>query len=408
MVRLTTAVLLVLASVAYTYSIPGSRIFDPNNPTASATKGSQIRVGVLATQTKRTCKDVNAELVNKFKQLKNRYSEKLFGLKTFFTQMIIEDSFVDPTALVDASNICKNPMFTDAGTGNSNFDIDPQDLLFEDEAPCVVGQWSKWEGPYGFGNIRRERKILKNGCGCPPPDDLVQIIELMPFITAFSNSTSVGGFIQNCFLAGNCRNESKPRDILLILDSSGSIKNEAFEYMLKGIKLMINLFCGGFGSLKTNNRLAIVQYASRDQMVVVHRFSDNQNPDYLRQVVENMKHLYGNTCTGTALNLAANEIFRTQAGMRDYTAKDTLLITDGQYNCGLDLTKGANRLKQVSKVFALGVGIAGNPTARQEVESVVTTKNSAHIFSLNRFRDFYDMVQDLETKVTNKCVPIIN
>ena len=96
--------------------------------------------------------------------------------------MIIEDSFVDPTALVDVSNVCRKPPFVDAGTGNFNFDVDPNDLLLDDEQPCVVGQWSEWEGPYGFGNIRRERKILKNGCGCPPPEDLVQIIELMPFI----------------------------------------------------------------------------------------------------------------------------------------------------------------------------------------------------------------------------------
>ena len=94
--------------------------------------------------------------------------------------------------------------------------------------------------------------------------------------------------------------------------------------------------------------------------------------------------------------------------MRDFTAKDTLLITDGQYNCGLDLTKGANTLKQISTVFALGVGIAGNPTARQEVESVVSRKNSAHIFSLNRFHDFYEMVQNLEKKIGDKCVPIVN
>ena len=77
---------------------------------------------------------------------------------------------------------------------------------------------------------------------------------------------------------------------------------------------MIDLFCGGFGPSNTNNRLAIVQYASQDQMVVVQRFSDNQNPDYLKQKVTNMKHLYGNTCTGSALQLAANELFSTQAG----------------------------------------------------------------------------------------------
>lgn len=54
----------------------------------------------------------------------------------------------------------------------------------------------------------------------------------------------------------------EPRDLLLVLDASGSIEADDFRLMKEGVELMVDLFCGGFGPNAENNRLAVVVFAS--------------------------------------------------------------------------------------------------------------------------------------------------
>ena len=96
--------------------------------------------------------------------------------------------------------------------------------------------------------------------------------------------------------------EGKPRDLLLVLDSSGSITDEAFEVMKAGVKLLIDTLCGGFGPAPTHNRLSIVQFSSSTLGRLV--FSGPQDPDTLKAAVDSLRPMYGYTCTGDALTLA--------------------------------------------------------------------------------------------------------
>lgn len=94
--------------------------------------------------------------------------------------------------------------------------------------------------------------------------------------------------------------------------------------------------------------------------------------------------------------------------MRDFTVKDTLIVTDGQSNCGIDIRRAASELQHASNVFALGVGIAGKVKARDEVKSVVSMQDPHHIFSLAKFADFKAMVENLKKNraTNNPCTPI--
>ena len=96
--------------------------------------------------------------------------------------------------------------------------------------------------------------------------------------------------------------DGKPRDLLLVLDSSGSIADEAFEKMKTGVKLLIDTLCGGFGSSPSQNRLSIVQFSTSTMATVV--FSGDQNLDSLKAAVDRLRPMYGYTCTGDALGLA--------------------------------------------------------------------------------------------------------
>lgn len=89
---------------------------------------------------------------------------------------------------------------------------------------------------------------------------------------------------------------------------------------------------------------------------------------------------------------------------------DTLLVSDGHSNCGeLTVQEGGQLLNTVSNVFALGVGLANDTQARMEVNSVVSNKDPRHIFSIERFQDFKDMVQSIRDRLDGQkaCLPIV-
>ena len=102
--------------------------------------------------------------------------------------------------------------------------------------------------------------------------------------------------------------ETSARDILLILDSSASISEGEFNTTKEGIKLLIDALCGGFGPNDYQNHLAILQFSTETE--VLHRFSDDQSPETLKEVVDNARHMAGVTCTGSALR-NATELWAT-------------------------------------------------------------------------------------------------
>nr|KAG5710985.1 hypothetical protein BaRGS_013719 [Batillaria attramentaria] len=197
--------------------------------------------------------------------------------------------------------------------------------------------------------------------------------------------------------------EGKPRDILLVLDSSSSINDTDFEVMKAGVKLLIDSLCGGFGMSDTNNRLSIIQFST--DRVGVHAFNHDQDPEELKRVVDSLEPLYGFTCTGWALDLAYTA-FSAKYGARDFAEHDTLLITDGQSNCGEDLVWESNELQQRSNVYALGIGIGNDPDAASEIQSIVSNQDPRHLFSLANFQDFEVMVRNVQA-ASDKCQEIV-
>ncbi|PVD28819.1 hypothetical protein C0Q70_11414 [Pomacea canaliculata] len=178
--------------------------------------------------------------------------------------------------------------------------------------------------------------------------------------------------------------------------------------MKQGINSMIDLFCGGFGSGAKQNRLAIMQFS--DRPLIVHYFNDSQAPADLRKKVQSMEDFGGRTCTGDALEEAYDQIFRLDRGVRADTPNDTLLVTDGHANCGANLLEAAQRLQKRSKsVYALGIGIAKDAAARSQVTSVVSNEDPHHIFALERYVEFKDMISFIRDKQQGKpCVPIVS
>lgn len=274
---------------------------------------------------------------------------------------------------------------------------------------CSLGDWTEWAGPVGFGVIERRRFVVDGNPECSQKAQdagLVMRVDIAVFNanhTYYKPPEEVGQDFETDFTRSYV-----PRDLLLILDASGSIETEDFELIRQGVAVMIDLFCGGFGMEPSNNRLAVIMFAS--DIKIIHRFSDDQAPNTLRDVIASMTQPNGNTCTGDALKLAHDVIFTAENGSRPDVVHDTLLLTDGHSNCGeVTVQEGAQLLRSVSNIFALGVGIANDTEARWELNSVVSNNEPRHIFSLERYEDFKDMTRSIhERQKTVPCLPIVD
>jgi hypothetical protein len=61
----------------------------------------------------------------------------------------------------------------------------------------------------------------------------------------------------------------------------------------------------------------------------------------------------------------------------------------------------------VFQVYALAIGLAGNPAAAAEVTSFVTDRDARHLFSLASFFRFQDMVRSVQSRQKpSNCQPI--
>ena len=95
-------------------------------------------------------------------------------------------------------------------------------------------------------------------------------------------------------------------------------------------------------------------------------------------------------------------------GARSYSTHDTLVITDGQSNCGADILTSSRTLQQRSNVYALAIGLSSDRAAASEITSLVSNRDPRHLFSLANFRDFRSMVQTVKDKQeASQCQPIV-
>lgn len=96
------------------------------------------------------------------------------------------------------------------------------------------------------------------------------------------------------------------------------------------------------------------------------------------------------------------------SGARDYSQHDTLLITDGHSNCNEDVRAASLNLQTRSNVFAMAIGVGSDMDARHEIQTIVSSQDPRHLFSLANFQDFEDMVKLINTKKTvGACQDII-
>ncbi|XP_052066971.1 cartilage matrix protein-like isoform X2 [Mytilus californianus] len=198
------------------------------------------------------------------------------------------------------------------------------------------------------------------------------------------------------------------RDLLIILDSSGSLGPGNFEIIKQYIVERLSLFCPLPDAFSSNsrvgyNRAALIQFSS----IVKEEFDfdDNRNILEIKAAIKSVPYLGGMTCTGDAFYKAV-QMFNSSKGMRKGTKHEVLILTDGKANCGKPVSTVLPALHAKATVFALTIG-SFLASGIRELASYVSKPTPGHIFAVEDFKDVQKLLNLIKAQIgpLYPCIP---
>ncbi|XP_066295195.1 matrilin-2-like [Branchiostoma lanceolatum] len=283
---------------------------------------------------------------------------------------------------------------------------------------CLQSRWSEWM-KVGYNTRLRTRVILRHpsngGTACGPNEETEQL-PAGETITPQETAQAFDSF----FLRRQTtltRNPAAERDLLVILDESGSIGVAVFEEAKEALAKLLGYICPRIGPDVYGNPYHQVAFMTFSSSYEEHfDFDDYGSYAGVRDAILQETYSSGTTATHDALDYArttmfANGDFSVSAkGLRPESMKEVLLITDGQPNSASATVAAAEELQSIGvDVFALGIG---NNIAQNHMEQLVSHPAYKHIFHLGSFDDFHTIVDTVEqqynvlagSNVNNPCI----
>lgn len=181
--------------------------------------------------------------------------------------------------------------------------------------------------------------------------------------------------------------ETTPKDVVFLLDASGSVGQSNFKLTLEAIKSFVSLFDIG----PRNTRVAIETFATS----VNHQFAlnDHQNITSMVTAIGKIPYQTGGTQINTALAYAASYSFKN--GGRRFADKILILVTDGRsYDINDTVIQANNLQKHGINVFCLGVGAFVDMKELQ-----VITKNKNRVLQVQDFNTLSHFIGNFRSTV---------
>lgn len=187
--------------------------------------------------------------------------------------------------------------------------------------------------------------------------------------------------------------ETAPKDVVFLLDTSGSVGPSNFKLTLEAIKSFVSMFDIG----PKNTRVAIETFATS----VHHQFAlnDYQTEASLLTAIDKIPFQSGGTQINTALAYAATYSFKN--GGRLFADKVLILVTDGlSRNMNATVIRANNLQKHGINVFCLGVGAYVDIKELQAI-----TKHRNRVFQVRDFNTLSHFIGNIRSTI---CKGITN
>jgi hypothetical protein len=195
------------------------------------------------------------------------------------------------------------------------------------------------------------------------------------------------------------------RDIVLVVDSSGSVGQIEFQQAFKDLGHLIPYLCGFQPNIIEHcdsTRIAVVTYGQEPRLVFDLGYSRGRHGRQgivqkdLETMPEYLSSLSRRTATGDALNFTATKVLQENSGMRRQSKKTILLLTDGRSNYGSDPVAMASRLyKTYENLTIIAMGI-GNDIDYNELKDMTIHRNKYNfLVLLNSYETFSTIVDEI-------------
>ena len=169
-------------------------------------------------------------------------------------------------------------------------------------------------------------------------------------------------------------------DIVLLLDTSGSVGKDNFGKVLDFAKGLINLV-----SIDNDDiRVGVIQFAT-DVKPIFYLNDFIKDKDSMLDAIDNIVYEGGKTNTAGAIRLAVEKFFTEMRGSRPGTKKHCISVTDGKSTVNSeDTIPAANYARQMGVHMYVAAINMTEADQRAEMEGIADNKGSLiHIDDFN-------------------------
>ncbi|KAL4229591.1 hypothetical protein ACF0H5_012629 [Mactra antiquata] len=181
------------------------------------------------------------------------------------------------------------------------------------------------------------------------------------------------------------------RDIVFVLDDSGSVGTTNFKKSLDFVQSVVNEVNVG----PNNAQIALLTYSTHAQ--VGWHLNQYQDKTSILNALSTVRYLGGITHTDEALETVRTQLLTPQNGDRPNNENVVIVLTDGQSNNKINTVQEANKLHTVSHdviSIVIGQGINLN-----ELNAIATDNH--HIFDIRSFGDLASILPQLMQVICN-------
>lgn len=181
------------------------------------------------------------------------------------------------------------------------------------------------------------------------------------------------------------------RDIVFVLDDSGSVGSVNFRHALDFVKNVVNQIEVG----PTKAQVGFLAYSTHPQ--VGWYLNKYYNKVGLLNAISQVHYYGGVTHTSEAIEAVRTQILTSQKGDRPSAENVVIVLTDGQSNNHIDTIREANKLHMVSQdVISIVIGTGIN---LKELNAIAT--DSHHVFDLRSYNNLSSILAQLMQIICN-------
>ncbi|XP_041373659.1 collagen alpha-1(XII) chain-like [Gigantopelta aegis] len=201
--------------------------------------------------------------------------------------------------------------------------------------------------------------------------------------TIYSPREPVSTFVRTANLSDSC---SAELDLVFIVDTSGSIGPLNFEKVRDFLTLVVR----GLQIGADHVRVGTVSFSSFPYLDF--RLTTHHTEAGVIKGINSIMYDAGGTDTALGINMAVNDVFSENYGMRRGSAKVALLVTDGMSYDTDATVAAAQRAKNAGIVFfTIGVGSVNV----NELQAVATSPNCTHVFLMENFTEIQTVLHEI-------------